>query len=645
MRPSTSRSERGPLLRWAALGGICLLLAAAALYRLQQPGTETGSKPYGEKNHLQGLDTGMLKERARQGSSTTRGIPPPVATRERAESTAPENAPGNSAGESGAAILVRVLDEATDRPLLQERVDTLLRGSGVLRSQSASTDANGSFEIRAVPPGTYTLQTRHADYLPDVRRVRIPAPPSAGADGAESAVEVVVHLRPGEVLAGTILDREGRPLAEAVVRLSLVLGDSLDHAVETTAEDGTFLISGLRDGRWRVSAAKQGYRRTSALVEIPAPRPVVLELPEDTGFTVAVTDEGMQPVVGARVRLLQRTEGLPIGRPTARTDVDGRAHLEGLPAASDATVLLEVAHEAYLPLRKEVPVAELEGETYVARLSMGHAVEGIVRDPGGAPVRGAEVRLLERGSSRARSLRTISTGGFRFEGVPPGKYDIVVVTNTRGVGMLADVAVGEAAAADRLEVVVEAGAGEVSGRVVHSSGEPARLCSVSLELPGEGSGSGGGGKLHGGTRFTALTGADGTFRFSGLRYPEGTPCEITAGGEQYSSSTDRSCVVGRSDLRLVVEPLGSIRGNYSPEGQAGSFSVVLVPEGELETGGENRERRYQFSAHDGWFRLPGIRPGRYTVSVAVNGEIRASSRGVEVLPGREVGPVFLRDGM
>jgi protocatechuate 3,4-dioxygenase beta subunit len=536
-----------------------------------------------------------------------------------------------------------VRDGTTGRPLIKERVDTLLRGSGVLKSQAGNTDANGSFEIRAIPPGTYTLQTRHADYLPDVRRVRVPDPPPVA--GVDDAVEVVVSLKPGEALSGTVADTGGHPLAEAVVRLSLVLGDSLDHAVATTAEDGTFLLRGLRDGRWRVSAAKQGYRRASALVEIPSPGPVRLELPDDSGFTVAVTAGEGQPVLGARVRLLQRTEGLPVGRPAGRTDVDGRVRLEGLPAASDATVLIEVSHEAYLPLRKEVLVADLADGVYRLHLSMGHTVAGTVQDSSGAAVRGAEVRLLHKAASSFRSVKTVSTGGFRFEDVPPGEYDIVAITNTRGVGTLTDLPVGDSAATDSIEVVVEAGGGEVSGRVVHSGGEPARLCSVRLKLPGEETVDGTDGRLRGDAVLTAVTGADGAFRFSGLRYPDGTPCEITAGGDQYSTSTDRSCLIGQNDLRLVVEPLGSIRGNYSPEGPAGSFSVVLTREGEGGDEAGIRDRRYQFSSHDGWFRLRGIQPGRYTVSVAVDGQIRASSRGVEVLPGREVGPVFLRDGM
>jgi len=45
---------------------------------------------------------------------------------------------------------------------------------------------------------------------------------------------------------------------------------------------------------------------------------------------------------------------------------------------------------------------------------------------------------------------------------------------------------------------------------------------------------------------------------------------------------------------------------------------------------------------DAAFHLKGIEPGTYTVSLHVDGQPRARASGVEVVAGKETGPVELR---
>jgi hypothetical protein len=119
----------------------------------------------------------------------------------------------------------------------------------------------------------------------------------------------------------------------------------------------------------------------------------------------------------------------------------------------------------------------------------GSAVEASDNDP----VRKAIVTLTWQGTPRSwATSRTDSSGQFKFEGLPPGKYDlratkpsegtaIYGATSVRELGELITLEDGETRAGVKLRFLHSA---TISGRVLDPHGDPAIHISVTLLRPG-----------------------------------------------------------------------------------------------------------------------------------------------------------------
>ncbi len=121
-------------------------------------------------------------------------------------------------------------------------------------------------------------------------------------------------------------------------------------------------------------------------------------------------------------------------------------------------------------------------------------ISGTVVDASnGEPVRKAVVTLTWQGTPRAwATSRTDSSGQFKFEGLPPGKYDlratkaevgtaIYGASSVRELGELLSLEDGEIRQGVKLRFLHSA---SISGRVVDSHGDPATYIAVTLLKPG-----------------------------------------------------------------------------------------------------------------------------------------------------------------
>jgi len=130
----------------------------------------------------------------------------------------------------------------------------------------AVTDAKGHFEIRDVLPGKYVLLARRSGYVnPAVNGVRL------RDGGAERAVTVGpgqrvenadLTLVPGAVVAGRVLDPDGKPLVRMRVdaRFAAPSSQNLDGvpywlgAGTETNDRGEYRIPGLEAGKYLIAA-------------------------------------------------------------------------------------------------------------------------------------------------------------------------------------------------------------------------------------------------------------------------------------------------------------------------------------------------------------------------------------------------------
>ncbi len=149
---------------------------------------------------------------------------------------------------------------------------------------------------------------------------------------------------------------------------------------------------------------------------------------------------------------LTNVAGTPPGQ-TTTTDDSGAFTFRGLPAGryelqAFKNAYLRASFGASRPDRAGTPVVVKDGEA-VTNLAMGIArggvITGVVRDIGGRPVPGLDVRVLKLGYNAVTGERTLgapSTGSvgltddrgeYRAYGLPPGGY-LVVAAAARPVG-------------------------------------------------------------------------------------------------------------------------------------------------------------------------------------------------------------------
>jgi protocatechuate 3,4-dioxygenase beta subunit len=615
-----------------AFAALALLAAAAIILSLRSEhegapgagGEEPGRGPQDDRSRLQ--------PRVTASPGASKDLRGPAGSSPAGE--APSGLSAGAGATETCAIEIRLLDESTGRPLSGEDVTVTLRGESILRPETARTDADGKFRLERVRPGLYSLETRHADYLPDARSVEL-----AAESGQE---EVEIPLAPGEGVGGVFVDGASKPVSGVSLALALADGSAIDNVRARSAADGSFLLKGLRPGKWSLSAIHEGFRAVRREVLVPSPAPLQIELSEDPGFLVSVRDVEARPVSGARVMVLGRTGGLSGGRSSGLTGPDGDIQLRGLPEDASELVPIEVKHSEFVPEERQVSAGDLLGGPLTITLSRGSELSGRVVDARGGAVPNAEVRMGSRSGAFQKTIKTTEAGAFQLRKVPAGSYEIAVVTAHRGYAVLSDVRLDGTESSSGLEIILREGAGVVAGRAVDPSGKPVPLCAVELLISSaRGAAAGTAESPSGDLALRTITGEDGTFRFAGL--PETASagrCLLKAGGGKLSATEAIEVRPGQEDIKLEVERLGSVVGIVSTRGTPRGYTVVLTPEEGAEA--HEREGRFQFSSSALWFRLPGVSPGTYTVAVVTADGKRAEAKGVKVLPGQETGPIQLK---
>ena len=123
--------------------------------------------------------------------------------------------------------------------------------------RSATTGPDGRFEAASLIPGGWR-------FTPNLKRVYLPGEPkdvTLAADPRE--VAVALTLDPGLVVAGGVVDAEGRAVGGARVQLAGFedVGSPPPEVGRTASTDphGAFRFSGLRSGRYRLTVSRKGF--------------------------------------------------------------------------------------------------------------------------------------------------------------------------------------------------------------------------------------------------------------------------------------------------------------------------------------------------------------------------------------------------
>ncbi len=110
---------------------------------------------------------------------------------------------------------------------------------------SAFTDASGSYVLKGLAPGTYTLTPSKAGYTFEPAAQQVTVPPSAA--GTDFTASLTTYSISGQVKFGTSADLQG-----------VVISDGAGHST-VTDESGSYTLSGLVPGLYTLTPSKTDY--------------------------------------------------------------------------------------------------------------------------------------------------------------------------------------------------------------------------------------------------------------------------------------------------------------------------------------------------------------------------------------------------
>jgi 5-hydroxyisourate hydrolase-like protein (transthyretin family) len=491
---------------------------------------------------------------------------------------------------------------------LQARLSAAQFSNQTARSLEVPTDAAGRFEIKNLVAGAFDLTVRARGFAP----LTVPALAVPEGKGATDAGTVM--LAPGASIRGRVADPKGNPIDGAEVygksrdELRRSLGEDPEPADAVTAADGSFVLEDRPPGvPLDLTVIHPGYGPGSALgVAVPseaAIRIVLLPIARVAGRTL---DPDGRPVAGASV-FLSEQESRSFGGRSALMSSDrfhrGTSDDEGgfsFDGVSPGTFGLS----AQAPHRQQAELKnmELKGGQDLTGVELvlppASEVTGRVLSPEGRPVAEAQVVLVEASEERYpafSSLRaaTDADGQYRIDGLPPGKRTL----EARAEGYRRTVRDVElTAAATVVDFTLERGL-EASGRVVDDAGNP--IAGVDLTLFAS---------QYSADAPHAVSEADGTFRFSGLR--DGT-YRLIAFKDGYAPDRRGTKVMLAgapvSGLEVKLSWGGTITGRLTGV-EFSQLSRVQVSANFMGSGQVDAE---------GVYRIPHLPPGRWTVKAVV----------------------------
>jgi hypothetical protein len=294
--------------------------------------------------------------------------------------------------------------------------DGPLAGARILRDDevAAISDAAGRAELHGVGTGYQAFEVEADGHVPTLASTSLELDPGGTADQT-------VTLPRGVALGGVVRAPDGTAATGATVTID---GDR-GYATATCDDAGAWRFAAVAAGTYEVHGEAITHGPSVPLtVEVSAaPRLDVVITLEDGGHVAAtVVDRTGRPVSEPTLTIVVAAEAGGRTIPFAfeqRGDGNGRITLRGLePGMYEGFV-----HAGHLasPWRSiDVPDKATVALGFVVAPS---AITGMVVDPSGAPIEGAEVAMS---GAFVRSDVTRRDGRFDLGGVPPGPHELRV---------------------------------------------------------------------------------------------------------------------------------------------------------------------------------------------------------------------------
>lgn len=405
------------------------------------------------------------------------------------------------------------------------------------------------------------------------------------AAGGET--EAVLDLPAGIDVEGTVSDASGAPVVDAEILLisgerswlkTRVVGRSgTNGAYRVRAAGADFAVSARTahyvpaflhplsdENRW----GEEYEHRVSVGLAVPPERSVHADLVLDwVDFALrgVVRDPDGRPIAGALLTAgWNRARGYSLhgepmrqrfGMPVVRTDESGRFEVRGVEHTGMPVAVMAEGFPIQVASFPSWSGSVTYGEIV---LEAPAAIEGVVRDPEGAPVGGALVKVQAIRERQARDVpfplprtRSDELGRYRLELVAPGRVP-VRVEPPAGSALGHGFATVTAASGEKTSLDLRLLDDDViRGRARDALGAP--LAGAEVRCRAEG----------GSERTT--TDAEGRFAFDGCGAPPYRLQLIEPGGYQALAELE-GAAPGASELELVAPETGTVTGIFVDEG-------------------------------------------------------------------------------
>jgi len=393
---------------------------------------------------------------------------------------------------------------------------------------NATTDADGFYSLDGVAEGDRTIEFQKSGYIVLHKPITV----TAGKD-----VHLDAELDHGRELRGRVVDRTGAGMPSVFVTANTPGQQGMGNTTATTDSDGSFLIQGLVDGKYKVVARKEGLVSAEAdNVDLPQSRALTLTM--DAGATINGRVTGLPPEQLTQVIV---TASGGTSRNQTYVDAGGNFSLTGLP---DGRVRLD-AFLTSASNRRMAPTKTITIENGVAppvelNFDEGITVSGHVTKGGTAVAGGSIAFVPVRPASPGAATGSMIApdGTYTASGLAPGDYNVRV--SGAGVAYQTKYTVAGSGTFD-----IDIHGATLRGRVVDAT-SGAGLANARVNAVSRVAGSG-----------QALTDSDGRFVIEALG---DSSYDLSVNREQYATVKQQVVVTNGAvpDVEVRMEPAGAV---------------------------------------------------------------------------------------